>query len=277
MLIVDQTPVPPPAFRSSPVPENGSPAATVFLPKEHGSWSLAFEPLAFGLLVAPSSAGAALALAAVAGFFARRPFKAALAPAFSPRRRTARETVGMLSALAVAGLFETLEVGGFAALWPLLLAVPFGALFVWFDAQNESRAAAAELAGSTTFALLPAAFATLAGWPWPTALGLSAVVLIRSVPTVLTVRACLRRSKGQPVGILALLASGILALGAALVLASQRLVPGLILVLAGLLLLRTALFLSPLRPDWSARRIGIFEAILGVLYFGAAVLAYRAG
>ena len=39
------------------------------LPKEHGSWSLALEPVAFGLLVAPSAAGAALALAAGLGFF----------------------------------------------------------------------------------------------------------------------------------------------------------------------------------------------------------------
>ncbi len=37
--------------------------AQLTLPKEHGSWSLALEPVAFGLLVAPSAAGAALTLA----------------------------------------------------------------------------------------------------------------------------------------------------------------------------------------------------------------------
>jgi len=183
----------------------------------------------------------------------------------------------MLSALAVAGLYETLVLGGLAPLWPLLLAAPFGGLFVWFDAQNESRAAAAELAGSTAFAMLPAAFATLAGWSWPMALGLSAAVLIRSVPTVLTVRTCLRRSKGQPVGVLAPLAGGLLAFALAATLAVQHLMPAAIVGLAGLLFLRTALFLSPLRPGWSARRIGIFEAVLGVLYIGAAVLVYRIG
>jgi hypothetical protein len=275
MPLVEPTPVPLPAFRSSPAAENGAPASTVFLPKEHGSWSLAFEPLALGLLVAPSSAGAALALAAGAGFFARRPFKAALAPDATHRRRTSRVAVVLLSALAVAGLYETLMLGGFSSLWPLLLAAPFGGLFVWFDAQNESRAAAAELAGSTTFALLPAAFATLAGWSWPMALGLSAVGLIRSVPTVLTVRAGLRRSKGQPVGVLAPLAGSMLAFVLAATLAAQRVVPAAIAGLAGLLLLRTALFLSPMRPGWSARRIGIFEAVLGVFYVGVTVLAYR--
>ena len=59
----------------------------VFLPREHGSWSLALEPLALGLLVVPSAAGAALAAAALAGFFARRPLKAA---ACRPLSRSAR-------------------------------------------------------------------------------------------------------------------------------------------------------------------------------------------
>jgi hypothetical protein len=40
----------------------------VILPKEHGSWSLALEPIALGLLVAPSWAGGSLAVAVLAGF-----------------------------------------------------------------------------------------------------------------------------------------------------------------------------------------------------------------
>jgi hypothetical protein len=47
----------------------------LILPKEHGSWSLALEPLALGLLAAPSLAGGPLAIAAIAGFFLRRPLK----------------------------------------------------------------------------------------------------------------------------------------------------------------------------------------------------------
>ena len=60
------------------------------LPKEHGSWSLAFEPVALALLAAPSWAGAALAGATVAGFFVRRPLKLAVTlPAADERRRAA--------------------------------------------------------------------------------------------------------------------------------------------------------------------------------------------
>ncbi|HQY06456.1 MAG TPA: YwiC-like family protein, partial [Lacunisphaera sp.] len=67
--------------RAAPVP------GAVFLPKEHGSWSLALEPLALGLLLAPSAAGGALLAAALAGFFARRPLKTALTAPASARRR----------------------------------------------------------------------------------------------------------------------------------------------------------------------------------------------
>jgi len=258
-------------------PAAGTPAPAIFLPREHGSWSLVLEPLTLGLLVAPSSAGAALALAALAGFFARRPLKAALAPEFTARRRAARETVVMFSALAVAGLFETLVLGGATALWPLLLAAPLGGMFVHFDRQNESRAAAAELAGSATFALLPAVFATLAGWSWPTALALAALALARSVPTVLTVRTCLRLGKGQKPDIRRPVTAAAVALGLIGALASRRLVPGLSVGLVALLLLRTGFFVTALRPGWPAKRIGMIEAAIGALYVGITAFAYHSG
>ena len=275
MLVVDPTAILPPPSRFAPRPEPGSPQGTVFLPKEHGSWSLALEPLALGLLAAPSLAGAALALAALAGFFARRPLKAALAPGFTERRRTARGTVVMLSALTVAAFFETVLLGGVPDLWPLLLAAPLGGMFAWFDGQNESRTAAAELAGSATFALLPAAFATLAGWAWPAALALAALALVRSVPTVLTVRTCLRLGKNQPVNARLPLAAGVLALGLTVGLVGRHLVPVVAVGLVALLLVRTVVFVISLRPAWPAKRIGMIEAALGVLYVGVLALAYH--
>ena len=256
-------------------PEAGPPPTTVFLPKEHGSWSLALEPLALGLLAAPSPAGVTLGLAALAGFFARRPLKAALAPDCTARRRTARAVVVMFSAFAAAGFGEALVLGGVTALGPLLLAAPLGGMFLWFDRQNESRAAAAELAGSATFALLPATFATLAGWTWPAALALSALALARSVPAVLTVRTYLRLGKDQPVDFRLPVAAGVLALGVTAVLAWRQLVPGLAIGWAALLLVRTVFFTTALRPDWPARRIGLIEAGLGALYVGTVALAYH--
>ncbi|HVZ66621.1 MAG TPA: YwiC-like family protein [Lacunisphaera sp.] len=247
-----------------------------FLPKEHGSWSLALEPIALGLLAAPSRAGGALALAAVAGFFARRPLKLALAAAPSARRGAARELVVLLSALAVAGFFEAIVLGGLAPLWPLLLVAPGAALFVYFDAQNDSRAAAAEMAGTTAFALLPAAFASLAGWHPAFALALAAAMGARSLPTVLTVRHYLRRAKGQSVSPLLPVAAGVVAVAGTVWLAGRGLLPGMAPALALVLLLRSLAFLAPFGPRWPARRVGIIEAIIGLAYVVAVGAACHA-
>jgi hypothetical protein len=245
-------------------PAARAPVQSVFLPKEHGSWSLVLEPLALGLLVAPSWAGGALAGAVLAGFFARRPLKAAHAPVPSVRRHEARATVVMWSALVVAGLFEAGVLGGWSGLWPLLPAAWLGAVFVWFEAQGESRAAAAEAAGCAAFALVPAAVATLAGRPVATALMLAVVALARSVPTVLVVRTCLRLAKGSEAErFLPLLASAV-AFGALGVIGAEG--PGLAVVLGAILLGRALWLLGPWRPAWPARRIGQMEAALGLLY-----------
>lgn len=258
--------------------QRGIPSATTvatFLPKEHGSWSLALEPLALGLLIAPSYGGVALATAAVAGFFARRPFKSALHSDAADRRRTARKTLTLLSALAVAGLIEAWLIGGPTALWPLLFAAPFGGLFVYFDAQNDARAAAAELVGCAAFAFLPAALATLAGWSAPAALALAAIALARSIPTVLTVRTYLRLGKQQQPKIAVPVLMGALAVGCLAFLATQQLVPWLAAGFAALLLIRTGWLVSAFRPALPAKRIGIIEAVLGVLYIGSIALAYH--
>ena len=250
------------------------PAAPVFLPKEHGSWSLALEPLALGLLIAPSYAGGALTVAVLAGFFARRPWKALRDPG-AARQRAARETMALFSTLGVAAFFLVLVLGGFAPLWPLLLAAPLAGLFAWFDAQNGSRAAAAEVAGSAAFALVPASLATLAGWPAGPALTLAVVALTRSVPTVLLVRTSLRRAKDGRGGFLlpVLTAAGAAAVLTAL--SVRLLLPPWAALPAWGLLARTLWFAGPLRPAWPARRHGILEALLGVIYVGALITAYR--
>lgn len=249
--------------------------AAVFLPKEHGSWSLVFEPLALGLLVAPSCGGTALATAALAGFFSRRPLKSAFHPDSTDRRRTARITVVLLATLAVAGLLEAALIGGLTALWPLLFAAPLAAAFLYFDAQNDSRAAAAELAGCAAFAFLPAALATLSGWSAPAALALTALTLARGIPTILTVRSYLRLNKQQPAGILLPLLTGGLAVAGLSALAAHQLVPWLAAGFAALFLLRTTLFVSSLRPIWPASGVGKIEALLGALYTGGLALAYH--
>ena len=185
----------------------------VLLPKEHGSWSLAFEPLALGLFAASSRAGLGLAVALAAGFFLRRPLKLAVVlPASDPQRPAARGWVLLIGLFAAAGIGFVAVEGKFSLLWPPLLAAPPGAFFLLLDLRHDQRAAAAELTGSAAFALLPAAFATLAGRSVGAALALAAIMLARSVPTVLTVRTYLRLNKGGRPGVFATTAAAVLAL-----------------------------------------------------------------
>lgn len=256
------------------------------LPREHGSWSLALEPVALGLLVAPSLPGAGLALAALAGFFARRPLKLAWTlPAPDPRRAAAAAWTMLFAGLALSALWlaagnpadfgANKQQTAFAALWPLLLAVPFGAAFLWFDLRGDMREAEAEVCGSAAFALVPAAFATLAGWSAAPALALATLMLARSVPTVLVVRTYLRVQKRQPPALgLAWLAAALAGAGT-LGLVWLDLVPPAAALLAGLLFARSAWLIGPFRPAWSAKKVGMMEAAVGVILLASLAFAYR--
>lgn len=246
--------------------------ATVFLPREHGSWSLALEPLALGLLAAPSVAGGAFAAAVLAGFFARRPLRAAFAARHDDRRLAAREALVALTSLGLAALVEVIVLADVAALWPLLPAAALGACFAQADQRGENRSAAAELAGCASFAFVPAALATLAGRPAEAALVLAALAAARSLPTVLVVRTALRRAKGEASagGAAAALVASLLAPAGLLALAASGVVSPVAGLAAAVLAARAAWLLGPWRPAWSARRIGQTEAVLGLLYVFAA-------
>jgi hypothetical protein len=259
---------------------------SVVLPREHGSWALAFEPVALGLLVAPSGPGAALAVAVAAGFLARRPLKVAWTETpFSARRADAACWFMALTGLAgvalvaagTGGLDLEAGPGGWIPLWPLLLAVPCGALFLWFDLRQEMREAEAELAGSAAFACVPAAFATLAGWSAGPALALAALMLARSLPTVLVVRAYLRLQKRQPAARASALAAAAAAVALAAGLAHAGLAPAFAAAPFAVLLVRAVLLLAPFRPDWPARRVGMLEAVLGVATLAGLAAAYGLG
>lgn len=234
------------------------------LPREHGSWSLALEPVALSLLVAPSIAGGWFAVAVAAGFFSRRPLRAAWRET-KPQRRL--DAIIALSACAFIGLlalgFAVAErgTGWLAWLVPSGLA---GLIFVAFDVRNSGRHGFAEVAGATAFALLPAAFAQLAGLPASTAIAVALVMLGRAVPTVVSVRAMLRSAKtGELRPTLPLVvAFGALVVGA--LLWRQALVPTAAVLALAVLAVRTVLLLGYPRPMLRARTVGMIEAVLGL-------------
>jgi hypothetical protein len=249
-------------------------AVKLTLPKEHGSWSLALEPVAFGLLVAPSAAGMALALAAVSGFFLRRPMKLLLSRKNDPRQPLAAMGLAILSLTGLAGLLLAVRFGAAGGWWPLLPAALAGAVFAWCDTRNEAREGAAEIAGVMSFSLLPAAFGALAGWSLTASLALAAIMLVRSVPTVLTVRTSIRIRKGRPYAI----APALLTAGAGIFLvawlASLRLAPWLALFFALILAART-MWLLLWRPRLTAKTVGITEAVLGALMVLVLAVTWR--
>jgi hypothetical protein len=244
------------------------------LPREHGSWSLALEPLALGLLVAPSRAGIPLAFAALAGFFLRRPTKLLLQAKPDPRRALAAACAVTLLVVAVAALLLTASRGGWQHLWPLLPAAVAGLIFAWFDSRGENRESLAELAGVTAFALLPAAFAALAGWKTESCLALAAVMLARSAPTVLAVRTFLRRRKGQAVSLAAARCSALAATAVLCWLAGRALVPWAVAAFSAVLAARAFWFGSAQSLRLSAKRLGFIELFLGVAAVVVAALAW---
>lgn len=242
------------------------------LPREHGSWSLALEPVALGLLAAPSAAGALLGLAAAATFLARRPAQFA-AGRFGPTQHAKALTpLALLAGSAAVATAGAGWLGGWSALAPLLAALVPAALFAHFDARGEARATAAELAGCATFAFVPVACAMLAGRGLGPALTLGALSLCRAAPAVLVVRTFLRRRRGQPAPAAPAVALSFVATGVIAWLALAESTSDAALGVGVLFLARAVWLLGPRPPALRATQLGVLEAALGVAFVLAAGL-----
>ncbi len=263
------------AIRPFPATAPSSVWRDLVMPKEHGSWSLAFEPVALGLLAAPTPAGAMFAVAVAAGFFARRPLGIAWREQKAERRAAAWTAVLVCGAVAALFTAGAVALGGVAWLGWLAPAALLGAVFLGFDLRRAGREEAAEVAGSAAFACLPAAFGALAGWPAAVSLALAAVMLGRAVPTVLCVRAMLRGAKTGEHRPGMALATAALALAAGVWLAAGGYAPWSAAALLGVLAVRAGAWLVFPRPALRARTLGMIEAVLGVAFVLVAGLGWN--
>ena len=246
----------------------------VVWPKEHGSWSLALEPLALGLLVAPSFGGAAFAVAVLAAFFARRPLRIAFADKRAERRLAAKRAVIGCGAVALTAWFTALSMEGVAWLPWLIPSAVAGAAFLWFDLQSAGREQAAEIVGSVAFAWLPAVFAMLGGRSSAMAIAIGLVMLARSLPTVLTVRATVRaRKTGTRTIALPLTAAVVVALGT-FGLSHAALAPWTAFVAVLILAARSFVLVVFPRPALRASTIGMIEVALGIAYVVGVAIAW---
>jgi hypothetical protein len=243
-------------------------------PKEHGSWSLVLEPLILGLAVAPSLPGAALAVAVLAGFFLRRPLKVLLGTGDDPRHAPALAATLILGTLALVGLTAA-AMAGWTHLWPWLLVVPPGLVFLRSEARGESRQAVAEAAGTLAFAVVPVALASVAGWGAAPALALGGVMAGRSLPTVLMLRAYLRRRKGESISGWPVWLAAAAALVASGLLARVGLAPWTVPAAFLVLLVRTGIMIGPWAPEIAATKIGIAESVLGAVLVIAIAVSWH--
>ena len=215
-----------------------APLRAVALPSEHGGWGLTLEPGVLGLLVAPSLAGACLAVAAVVAFLARTPLKLALVDRRRgrdlPRTALARR-VAALELLVLAGLLALAVATAEAVFWwPVALAAPLVGIEAWFDVRSKSRRLVPELAGAIGVCAVVAMIVMADGGSARLAAGLWAVLAARVVTSIPHVRAQIARLHERAVSAtLGLVADGTaLALAVTAVVLDDRLLAGALAVVA---------------------------------------------
>jgi len=219
-------------------------------------------------MVRPSLAGLVLALGALAGFLAYRPAKLLYTDA--RRRRRFRRTRIALAFAAVLALVSALllvisaHLVGARPFIVFLFAAPFALLFVAYDLA-PGRFWQAEAAAPLAFASSAAAVALAGSGSWRLAAALWAVVVARSLPSVLYVRARLRLERGEPARTRLALGAHTLGLLVVAWMATSGWLPVLAVLAMALLLVRASLGLSALRRKTSARAVGLREIGWGVV------------
>jgi hypothetical protein len=254
---------------------------SVAMPVEHGGWGFLAEPVALGLAIAPSAAGACLALAFLAAFLARHPLRLI----WLDRRRDARHPRTVLAErflLGYASLAALLVAAGLAAaaapFWPALAAaapLALGALAL--DARGRSRDALAEALGALALSSAVAAIALAGGAVPALAWGAWALLAARAVVSILYVRARIRLDRGLPAGpgiaLLAHLAALVIALG----LATSAWAPWLAPFAFLLLLARAVWGLRDGRARIRPQALGFQELGYGLMTLVALAVGYRFG
>lgn len=175
----------------------------VAIPTEHGGWSLTAEPVVLGLVVAWSSSGLLLGLAAMLAFLARSPIKVVLVDRWRHRRleRTRlAERIAVIELLLVATLLVAAAQAAEPSFWvPLAAAAPLLGVELWFDMRSRSRRLVPELTGTIGIGSVVAAIVLAAGAPTALAIGMWLVVSARAVAAVPYARTQVMRTHGRPV------------------------------------------------------------------------------
>jgi len=236
------------------------------------------EPLALGLLVAPSVAGAAMAIGAVGAFLARHPLKLALADrrrrTSYPRTRLAWRFAAGYSALVVAGLTVAAATAPAVAWIPAALAGPLAVAQLGYDVRHQGKRLAPELIGGVALAASVAAIAVAGGWTLAAGLVLWGLLAAKAVASVLFVRARLRLDRGLRPRLAPPLLAHAVALMVAVGLAAGGAAPWLAVAAFALLLARAARGLATKRAPLQPKHLGFRELVYGIVVTAALAAGY---
>ena len=239
----------------------------VAIPSEHGGWGLTLEPVLLGLLVAWSTAGVALGVAAFTAFLLRTPAKLFAVDIRRGRwldrsrlalRITIVETVVLAAAVAVA-----IALAGWVWLVPVLVAGPLVAIELSFEIRSRGRRLVPELCGAVGIAAVAASIVQAGNRPAGLAIGVWLVLTARAIGAIPFVRVQifrLRRGQG-PVwqsNLAQLTAVAIAAV--AMMMVDRRLIAGLV----GVLLLAIARSVWARQAAIPAKRLGLREMAIGI-------------
>lgn len=220
-----------------------------------------------GLLVAPSWSGALVGTAALFGFLARHPLKLALQDAMRgrsyPRTPYCRALVAAYLAGGALSLAAAVMMSGARVLIPLGIVVPLALTQLLYDAHRRERELLPELSGAAAMASIAAAVAIAGGMRIVPAFGLAGIIVARTLPSILYVRAMLGRMPAWPS-----IALHVVAIACVALYAGPYAIAAMVV-----LLLRAMWGLSHDAPR--AQTIGWREIVFGALTVALAAIAYR--
>ena len=267
---------------SKPMAQQTTNVRAVALPAEHGGWALIIEPIALGLLVAPSLGGLLIGAGTLAAFLARHPLKLAVGDRRKNRllKRTSLADRFALVYVTLAIVFFTIAITSLPRgfLLPFVIAGPLLIIQFLYDARGQSRELTAELAGAMAVGSISTAIALAGGWSLPIAFALWIIVACRHLPTILYLRVLLgrRRQKQRPTVNGAVVAVQLLPVIAVYVLLFFKIAPAVSVVVFAILFVRALVGLFN-HAEVTPKKLGISEIAFGtfaVLLVGA---GYRFG
>lgn len=254
----------------------------VALPAEHGGWALIIEPIALGLLVAPSITGLFIGAGALASFLVRHPLKLAIGDRRKKHilKRTLLADRFVLLYVVLATIFFTITVARLPRkfLSPFIIAGPLVFMQFLYDARGHSRKTIPEVAGALAVGSISTVIALAGGWPSPTAFALWIIVACRHVPTILYLRVVLsrRRQKRRPTVTGSAIAVQLLPLIAIYLLLFFKIAPAVAMVVFAILFVRAVIGLFT-QAELTPKKLGISEIAFGAFAILLVGAGYRFG